>query len=216
MTTATAPTTRDPHATLGVRRNASRATIDRAFRRLAMKYHPDRNIGDEDAARRMQEINDAYAILTGRAPAAPDKTRVIAYQVLANLLGAVLGELAGKGIDPRSRDIADVMREALAKVIGETRQQVEHLRKVRDAAAAMRGRFQGAEADAEAFNGMVEYHLGCIEKEAAGAEARLGHLEAAAGLLREVRYRHEEAPTPTSWTNATNGATMNGIFNFWG
>lgn len=50
----------DPYKVLGVSRDASDEEIKRAYRRLAKKYHPDLNPGDEEAARKMQEINAAY------------------------------------------------------------------------------------------------------------------------------------------------------------
>ena len=50
----------DPYKVLGVSPNASDEEIKAAYRRLAKKYHPDRNPGDKEAAKKMQEINDAY------------------------------------------------------------------------------------------------------------------------------------------------------------
>ena len=50
----------DPYKILGVSPDASDEEIKKAYRRLAKKYHPDLNPGDETAARKMQEINDAY------------------------------------------------------------------------------------------------------------------------------------------------------------
>ena len=53
----------DYYETLGVARNASEAEITKAFRRLAMKYHPDRNSNDKTAEVRFKEAKEAYEIL---------------------------------------------------------------------------------------------------------------------------------------------------------
>ena len=50
----------DPYKVLGVSPDASDEEIKRAYRALAKKYHPDRNPGDAEAARKMQEVNAAY------------------------------------------------------------------------------------------------------------------------------------------------------------
>ena len=51
---------RDPHAILGVARDASPAEIKAAYRRLAWELHPDRCGGDAAKAERMKEVNWAY------------------------------------------------------------------------------------------------------------------------------------------------------------
>lgn len=50
----------DPYQVLGVSPDASDEEIKRAYRRLAKKYHPDLNPGDERAAKEMQRVNAAY------------------------------------------------------------------------------------------------------------------------------------------------------------
>ena len=54
---------RDYYEILGVEKSASAADIKKAYRRLAMKYHPDRNGGDKEAEAKFKEIGEAYDVL---------------------------------------------------------------------------------------------------------------------------------------------------------
>jgi molecular chaperone DnaJ len=54
---------RDYYDVLGVKRGANEADLKAAFRKLAMKYHPDRNPGDKDCEHQFKEINEAYDVL---------------------------------------------------------------------------------------------------------------------------------------------------------
>ncbi|MEM1167172.1 MAG: molecular chaperone DnaJ [Planctomycetota bacterium] len=58
------PTTRDYYEILGVEKTAPADDIKRAYRRLAMKYHPDRNPGDEEAEAKFKECAEAYEVLS--------------------------------------------------------------------------------------------------------------------------------------------------------
>ena len=58
------PTTRDYYEILGVERSASGDEIKRAYRRMAMKYHPDRNPDDPEAESRFKEASEAYEVLS--------------------------------------------------------------------------------------------------------------------------------------------------------
>jgi curved DNA-binding protein len=53
----------DYYKTLNVDRKASQEEIKRAYRKLAMKYHPDRNPGKKDAEEKFKQINEAYEVL---------------------------------------------------------------------------------------------------------------------------------------------------------
>jgi hypothetical protein len=75
----------DCHEVLGVAPGASPLEIRRAFYRLALQYHPDRNPDDEEAAEKFRLILEAYKTLTGRT----GRNR-----------GAGLGASNGNGFDP--------------------------------------------------------------------------------------------------------------------
>ena len=55
---------RDYYEVLGVDRSAPREEIKAAYRKLAVKYHPDRNPGDEQAEESFKEAAEAYAVLS--------------------------------------------------------------------------------------------------------------------------------------------------------
>ncbi|MGN1382274.1 MAG: molecular chaperone DnaJ [Eubacterium sp.] len=61
---------RDYYEVLGLKKGASEEEIKKAFRKMALKYHPDRNPGDKSAEEKFKEVNEAYTVLSD-----PDKKR---------------------------------------------------------------------------------------------------------------------------------------------
>jgi len=57
---------KDYYEILGLRSDATDAEIKAAYRRLALKYHPDRNLGDNLTEERFKEISEAYGVLMDR------------------------------------------------------------------------------------------------------------------------------------------------------
>lgn len=57
---------RDYYEVLGLKKDASEADIKKAFRKMAMQYHPDKNQGNKEAEERFKEINEAYGILSDK------------------------------------------------------------------------------------------------------------------------------------------------------
>ena len=57
----------DYYTLLGVSRDASDQELKRAYKKLAMKYHPDRNQGDKDAEKKFKEVSEAYEVLSDQS-----------------------------------------------------------------------------------------------------------------------------------------------------
>lgn len=89
---------RDYYEVLGVARDADPDTIKRAYRRLAMSYHPDRNPDDPDAGERFKEASEAYEVLR-------DPERRARYDRFGHA-----GVRSGAGATPFDFDLADALR----------------------------------------------------------------------------------------------------------
>ena len=83
---------RDYYEVLGVQKGASDDEIKKAFRKLAVKYHPDKNPGDKEAEAKFKEANEAYSVLS-------DKTKRARYDQFghAGVGGAGSGDPFGGG-----------------------------------------------------------------------------------------------------------------------
>ena len=55
---------RDYYEVLGVEKSADQEAIKKAYRKLAVKYHPDRNPGDKEAEDKFKEATEAYEVLS--------------------------------------------------------------------------------------------------------------------------------------------------------
>ncbi|MCZ2846238.1 MAG: DnaJ domain-containing protein, partial [Candidatus Bathyarchaeota archaeon] len=55
---------KDYYEILGIDKNASVEEIKKAYRKLALKYHPDRNSSNKEAEAKFKEINEAYQVLS--------------------------------------------------------------------------------------------------------------------------------------------------------
>jgi molecular chaperone DnaJ len=96
---------RDYYEVLGVNRDASENEIKKAYRKLAMKYHPDRNAGDKKAEEKFKEVNEAYEILS-------DKDKRTRYDQFGHAgvddSAGGFGRASGFGFDDIFSDIFDM------------------------------------------------------------------------------------------------------------
>src|SRR6266540_6366024 len=93
-------TKRDYYEVLGVERNASEEEIKKAYRKLALKHHPDRNPGDKAAEEKFKEAAEAYSVLC-------DKDKRGVYDRYGH---AGLGQTGAGGFDPNAfADFGDIL-----------------------------------------------------------------------------------------------------------
>ena len=97
----------DYYNVLGIARGASQEEIKKAYRKNAVKYHPDKNAGDKDAEKKFKEISEAYEVLSD------DKKRQIYDQYGADALRGAAGMGGGPGAGGFSS-----MEEALRTFMG--------------------------------------------------------------------------------------------------
>ena len=101
---------RDYYEVLGVDKNADEATIKKAYRQLAKKYHPDMNPGDADAEKKFKEASEAYAVLSD-----PDKKRQYDQFGHAAFDGAAGGP---GGFDFSGMDMGDIFGDIFGDLFG--------------------------------------------------------------------------------------------------
>ncbi len=104
---------RDYYEVLGVSKSATEVEMKSAFRKLAMKHHPDKNPGDKTAEHKFKELNEAYQILS-------DQQKRAAYDRYGHAAFAN-GNAGGPGGPGFGPDFSDFMSDIFENFFGEGR-----------------------------------------------------------------------------------------------
>ncbi|MBZ3683153.1 molecular chaperone DnaJ [Providencia rettgeri] len=105
---------RDFYEVLGLERNASEKDIKRAYKRLAMKHHPDRNQGDKESEDKFKEIKEAYEVLS-------DEQKRAAYDQYGHA-AFEQGGMGGGGFGGGA-DFSDIFGDVFGDIFGGGRRQ---------------------------------------------------------------------------------------------
>lgn len=105
-------TKKDFYELLGVNKDATDQEIKKAYRKLAMKYHPDKNQGDKEAEEKFKEINEAYEILS-------DKDKRAKYDRFGpDAFGSGAGGGFGGGFSSAEFDFSDIFGDLFGGSFG--------------------------------------------------------------------------------------------------
>lgn len=205
----------DLYQLLGVRKNASPKTLQKAFRKRAMEHHPDRG-GDPQ---KFQEVQRAYQVLSDPArrarydatgqvdERAPDNRQAAEMGLLAAILRSALAAVLKASQRVEAHDLVALVRQGLANRRQELRQRQTELEKLRASYRTAAGRCSAREGEsllaqlAEAQAVQIDTALTRI-----GAEQALA--DRAEKLLEGESFRHEASGWATATSTATSGRTF--------
>ena len=114
---------RDYYEVLGVDRTADDATLKKAYRQLAKKYHPDVNPGDKEAEAKFKEATEAYSVLSD--PAKRKQYDQFGHAAFENGGGGGAGGFGGFEAEAGEDRITDLQREPIS-----VQESILHLRKL--------------------------------------------------------------------------------------
>ena len=147
---------------LGLKVGAKRAAVEWAYRKAALKHHPDRNPGDGEAAARFQRVHQAYCVLTGKS-VAPDTLESDSLTCISDALAAALNGCVSRGVDPNAVDLLVGVRTDLATRLKENQDAVKNAVKVKGQLESVKGRFKGPIA--ETLSGLIDFQIAHVQKQ---------------------------------------------------
>jgi hypothetical protein len=209
----------DPYKTLGIRRNASKKTIQRAFRRLVKKAHPDTG-GD---ASDFMALHLAYKVLMDDARrakydadgtienTAADNELNNAMELLCALFLQVMAQLLQAHADAATVDPIEVLTKTMA---ASRKQLIDTQNGFKTAVKFYRGVMERitSEGTENVLERAARIEADKFTAHIAGTEAELVKLDRAIALLKDFRYRKDAVQMLTSpWSFGPMRIVMTGV-----
>lgn len=182
--------------------NASPAAIKRAYRTMAMRYHHDRNPGDEKAREHFKLVQMAYEVLsdpdrrkrydeTGEYDLRADNAKNPIYMLLADVMAEVVNEALEKGGDLARLDVVMLMRNVLGQRREELSQALLMIQKGKDAMGRIKGRFSTSDGAENDLQSIAKMHLAMSEKKLQEIEMLLRRIKEAQDVLKRYHFSRE-------------------------
>ena len=190
---------------LGLKREATPDQIKKSYRRLAMKWHPDRNAGNAEAAEKFKDIKEAYECLSdpgrrkhydehGVDQTVDCSSAEIAKLIIAAFRQAISGD-RGHGILARAT-------KALSNKVNEIRMQQARYRKDAEGLAALKDGITTKEGVENLFLGVVEDAIRERDEAIAEMDGAIASLKEAVDNLKSS-YSEKPAPVAANDPKAT-------------
>lgn len=190
---------------LGLKPNATPQAIERAFRKLAKQFHPDRTSGDEAAAARFKDVNEAYDVLrdperrehydkTGEYQKQPSQEDSQVASVLVNKMWLVIASIAGNLFGTQGLKRVDLVKRMRESLVADRRQMENEVKKLQEEIGKcidLASRFQCDGKENVLAAAIVQQKKKC-EGAIAGCKAQAELLTKAEEALGSYRFKVEE------------------------
>lgn len=187
---------------LGLPKTASPSSIRKKYRKLAMRYHPDRNQGDAESEERYRQVTEAYEVLSNPARRAqydrdgstkPFDTTQVDRDVLIILHPILINRLRDSAASNRLRttNLVDRMQNDLDSMIAAVRINIDNLEKGLAAIQPAAGRFSvkgGPDGEENLLEAIVRDELRRLEGEIALGKKEYDRLKVARDYLCRCLY----------------------------
>lgn len=188
------------YITLGLPRDASPEAITKAYRKLAKRFHPDRNVGDDDAKANYAAVDQAYRVLSDSArrekydrtgefeDLKPDNSITEIMSVLSPLMFGVLKAIVKQGGEVKEEDVVKHLCTALKHGKKELSSQRAGLLKDVVALQESADRFAVDEGEVNLLAAAAHNHIRAVQDKIEELDRELVRVEKVGEYLKKCRY----------------------------